>query len=265
MHQEKFAEAAVQLRRAVDGTAKAPWLVNLANCEMRLGRLEEAQTVLQRAYGISPSPKIEAMLADLGRRLSSTGEDSGEATAGFYDDVYQAPGGYREPWRGSVYANVWIEICDLLKSNGSKSILDLGCGPGQFAGCVAELLPEVRYHGVDFSAVAVARGKELYPALGFSELTLPVNDYRQFEPFDAVVCTEVLEHVALDIEVLQPIESGKFVVFSVPNFNSFGHLRIFATADEVKERYGSLFDRFKVRQKVHGAGNILWVASGVRI
>lgn len=253
-------EASEQLRHALSIARRAPWFQMLAMCELRLGNLPAAKSALVDARRIKPSPDLDAMIADLDAR-----GESGEATAGFYDAVYDHSDKYRVGWRDSPYVTVWEGIAALLKKHEPKSILDLGCGPGQFALCVAETLPATRYHGVDFSQVAIDRGRKQLPAYQFSQITLPVLSYDQFQPFDIVICTEVLEHIESDLPVLEPISAGTMTIFSVPNYDSFGHVRTFKTADEVNSRYGRLFNSLKIEAFPIGQGGTIWLAHGIRL
>lgn len=264
MHFREFDVAARLLRRAVElAPQKAAWHVNLGTCELKLGNLAAARRALAQAEALDPKRSQQRMIADIDRRLVS-GKVTTEATQGFYDDVYAGDSSYLEPWRKTPYAETWKAIAQLLEVHGTRSILDLGCGPGQFAECVAELLPDAAYQGVDFSEVAVNRGKVRIPAYQFSRLVLPAESYAQFAPFDTVICTEVLEHVDADIEVLKPIPAGTYVVFSVPNFDSFGHVRVFGSEHAVCARYGDLFRSLDVRPFKLSATSILWLGHGLK-
>jgi predicted TPR repeat methyltransferase len=264
MHFREFDVAVRLLRRAIElAPRKAPWHVYLGTCELKLGNLAAARRAFAQAEALDPKQAQRRMIADIDRRIAS-GKITTEATQGFYDDVYAGDGAYLEPWRKTPYAETWKGIAQLLETNGSRSILDLGCGPGQFAECVAELLPNATYHGVDFSSVAVERGKVRVPSYQFSRVVLPAESYVQFAPFDTVVCTEVLEHVDADIDVLKPIPSDTYVVFSVPNFDSFGHVRVFSSEEAVRSRYGDLFRNLDVRPFKLNAASILWLGHGIR-
>ena len=55
--------------------------------------------------------------------------------------------------------------------------------------------------------------------------------------YDVIVCTEVLEHVPEDLEVIGCWPHGKVVIATVPNFDSPYHVRFFQDAEAVRARY----------------------------
>lgn len=52
---------------------------------------------------------------------------------------------------------------------------------------------------------------------------------------------EVLEHLDKDIEIILKIKRNTKVYFSVPNFNSEGHVRVFKNENDIVERYKDCF------------------------
>ncbi len=134
-----------------------------------------------------------------------------------------------------------------------NSILDVGCGDGQFLGWLSETYLKI---GVDTSSGALRRAK------GFrvqgSAHTLPFGD----ASFDLVTCYEVLEHLPAPTftETLAELErvSRRYIAVSVPNrevlmeglvwcrrcgcaFHPSWHLRAF---DE--KSLHTLFTRFRI-------------------
>lgn len=57
------------------------------------------------------------------------------------------------------YPPHWVEFVNILKSLGSKNILDLGCGVGAMSELCKSNIPGIRYTGVDYSddAIRIAR------------------------------------------------------------------------------------------------------------
>lgn len=162
-----------------------------------------------------------------------------------YDDIYSA-GGYEGvydlPYWHSGYLPLFAEVHRLLVARGIGSVLEVGCGTGAFAHLLRDKSPSVRYRGFDFSRVAVERTAK---RLGTSE-SLFVGDARldtSYEgEWDAIVCTEVLEHIDADLEVVGRWRPGTYCVCSVPNFDADNHVRVFHHEREIIERYGGLID-----------------------
>lgn len=119
--------------------------------------------------------------------------------------------------------------------------LDLGCGPGQFAECLRARGYEAGYLGIDFSPVAIEHARAGAGRNQHFELA----DLRNWQPADSsrstiFVCTETLEHLDDDLELVAKIEPGRRLIFSVPNYRAAAHLRVFGTVGSVWERYGGL-------------------------
>ena len=75
----------------------------------------------------------------------------GVADAGWYDAAYQALPGYAEPFWHSHYYPIWTVIADRVRRDRLQRIVDIGCGPGQFANCLFTLGDIKAYDGLDFS------------------------------------------------------------------------------------------------------------------
>jgi SAM-dependent methyltransferase len=98
----------------------------------------------------------------------------------------------------------------------------------------------IRYRGFDFSPVAVERARARL--VGSQDFF--VSDARLLESYavaaEAIVCTEVLEHIQDDLDVIQHWPKGSYCICSVPNFDADNHVRFFRNAEQVRARYGSL-------------------------
>jgi 2-polyprenyl-3-methyl-5-hydroxy-6-metoxy-1,4-benzoquinol methylase len=118
---------------------------------------------------------------------------------------------------------------------GFQYILEVGCGTGQLAHMLKDLGVRA-YTGFDFSAEAIAI------ACGHLDADLRVADAMTtdlFEtiPYDAVVMTEVLEHLPDDLGLLARIRPGTHVFATVPGFDDPAHVRYFFDVSEVQRRY----------------------------
>ena len=169
----------------------------------------------------------------------------GVQPAEWYDDVYSRSEEYKKPYQDSVYYFLWTVIADRILRSQASSVLDVGCGPGQFAHMLSGL-GVTKYTGVDFSEVAVAHAQTIVPAFDFLVADALMSDCYTAREYDVLVCTEVLEHIEQDIELLERVPEGKRCICTVPNFPLVSHVRYFSSKEEVAERYAKLFADFSV-------------------
>jgi len=152
-----------------------------------------------------------------------------------YDRIYGQSKEYHGHYKSSVYFPIWLRAIKWVK----EPVLDIGCGPGQFAEMLFD--HDIRtYTGWDISQVAInmAQSKKL----GYAFRCTDVFD-EDIEPsYKTVVLLELLEHLEDDIELVRRIPPGMRVVFSVPNFDSETHVRIFLSENAIHKRYGTLLD-----------------------
>jgi SAM-dependent methyltransferase len=154
--------------------------------------------------------------------------------AKYYDDKYAASSSYAQSYRDSHYLPQWVQVEFWLRPFKDKTLLDLGCGPGQFA----EMLDDLEYPnytGLDFSPVAIKKAKtrSSYP---FHTADLYKEDLAS-KSADVAICLEVLEHLDRDQEVVEKLPEGTFCIFSVPDFDDPGHVRWFRSEYQVRKRY----------------------------
>ncbi len=166
-----------------------------------------------------------------------------------YDAVYATGGAelvYDLPYRRSGYYPLFKAVLQTLRSHGSRSILEVGCGTGGFAHLWFDTDAALKYRGFDFSPVAVERAmkRTRRPEVFFVGDARKPSSYSG--EFDTIVCTEVLEHIDADLEVIEQWTEGSFCVCSVPNFPAENHVRVFSSDDQIRERYGALIDISKI-------------------
>ncbi len=115
-------------------------------------------------------------------------------------------------------------ILQQLGSIGTGRILDLGCGRGFYAKAITTLYPSATVAGVDYNAdyLAVAKAQTHATTVQLARgdaRTLPFPS----ESFDAVVCSEVLEHIVEDgaalLEINRVLRDGGLLLISVPHQN----------------------------------------------
>ena len=113
---------------------------------------------------------------------------------GGYSGVYDLP--LNKSWYYPLYKKTFSEV---QKLNGNK-ILEVGCGTGAFAELV--LKKGYQYKGFDFSKVAIKKASERTgtPDLFYQGDALNLSSYPA--AYDILVCTEMLEHIEKDREVI---------------------------------------------------------------
>lgn len=162
-----------------------------------------------------------------------------EQPANYYNAIYKKSDSYKLHWSKSRYVKLWEAV--LAHLDLKKSILDIGCGPGQFANMCLEKGVK-HYDGIDFSQTAIDKAKETNKVFknatffcrDLFKTTLEVSDNCQI-----VIC-ETLEHIENDIQLLASIKElnpGTPFVFTVPTFNDPGHVRFYKTPEEWKKRF----------------------------
>lgn len=180
----------------------------------------------------------------------------------YYDFVYSRDKHYRGPPEKSPYYRLWSAFLKCLEP-GCK-ILDVGCGPGQFARlCVDAGHP---YVGLDYSPEAIKLGRACVPEVEFHKVDVEVDRFLIREGnYDVATFIEFFEHVEDDLGILAAVPPGKNVIFSVPNYGGYGHFRFFDSMESVQARYGSLVRFTKVGEFAWGTShNRVYVLVGVR-
>ncbi len=188
----------------------------------------------------------------------------GEQDALFYDNVYQESIEYRKHYTASPYYFLWCVIGDRLKRGGGRSVLDIGCGPGQFASMLRDAgVPN--YCGLDLSEQAIQMARAICPEYRFVAESVFDSVLLDRCDYDTVVSTEFLEHVHEDVAVLNRIRAGTRFYGTVPNFPFVSHVRHFRNCEEVGERYGSAFAHLTVdAMPADNTGKRFYLIEGVK-
>lgn len=180
-------------------------------------------------------------------------ESGRERGGGYYDKAFTDDKDFQVSFYKTPYYPTWVLVVERLRRHGATHIIDVGCGPGQFAAMLADSGFR-SYVGFDFSEVALQMASRQAP--GFDFRIADARDRASYEglPCDAVVCMEVLEHIEDDFGVIDCFPAGARCLMTVPNFPWRSHVRHFSCEDEVVARYGDRFDDFTVT-RIKGVRN----------
>ncbi len=184
----------------------------------------------------------------------------------YYDEAFRSDQHFQIPFYKSAYYPTWLVVVDRLRRYGCDGVLDVGCGPGQFAQLVDDC-GFARYTGLDFSPEAIRMARERVPRFSFR-----IGDVRQPESyegieFEGIVCMEVLEHLEEDLKVIGCFRPDVRCLMTVPNFPWRSHVRHFRSSDEVTARYAAFFKDFSVTRikGVRGDAIQFYLLDGIRI
>ena len=90
-------------------------------------------------------------------------------------------------------------IVELLKRHGAKRVVDVGAGNGALCALFKQAAPECHVAGVEYDAAGVAIARRNHPGITFHNQGVQDDPAKvlalEGEPFDAVVSTEVIEHL----------------------------------------------------------------------
>src|SRR5438876_3524475 len=116
------------------------------------------------------------------------------------------------------YDRLFRKVVDNLRARGSGSILEVGCGSGSLAKIIIDG-QHGTYRGFDFSSEAIrnAGARTGYPELFSVADALDARSYAR--EYDTIICTEVLEHLDRDLDVIRLWRHGAWCVCAVPNFD----------------------------------------------
>jgi len=123
--------------------------------------------------------------------MSETKKSSSESVPGNVYDKY----GTRNPISRALMRGFDRRMMELLKHVGQPdSILEVGCGEGELIKKLANIFPSARLLGLDVSRDVIDEAKRRHVGLDFKVMSI-YQLTEQFEKFDLVVASEVLEHL----------------------------------------------------------------------
>lgn len=172
-------------------------------------------------------------------------ENSEICSSEYFDKVYTEWKPYSEhyskqdPFILNVF-NKALESIKILKKD--SKIIEIGCGSGLFANMLFDN-GYTNYLGIDFSLQAINLAKKANAV--YEEHFICDNAFEFLNTYSEMdnsvfIIFEVLEHINNDIDLLELIPANSKIIFSVPNFKSFNHLRTFNDLDEIEKRYTML-------------------------
>jgi len=189
-------------------------------------------------------------------------EEAGEKDAQWYDKALQCREILRAHYTGSPFFFLFSIMADRIIRSGISSVLDIGCGSAQIAPLLHDRGLE-EYVGFDFSPKRIEHAKKSCPGFRFEVADAFNTDLYQSVTYSAVICSEFLEHVEKDTEILKKIPPGKLFFGAVPNYPLKNHVRYFNSSEEVYERYKPFFSKLTIDWLLRNpGGKVLYLLEG---
>lgn len=203
------------------------------------------------------------------KKLFSKSKAVRQRDASFYDALFRS-GGHRQQYRvhysDCVYFEVWRRGEEILSTLGRPPLVDIGCGPGQFAQFLFDS-GYSDYTGIDHSPVAIEMSRNRVPAWNDRFIVADAFTLDSLAgSYEAAVMFEVLEHIERDLDLLATLPSGVHTVFSVPSYGSASHVRSFSSSRQVRKRYETIIDIASL-EALDGCpedGKTIYLVHGVR-
>lgn len=123
-------------------------------------------------------------------------------------------------------------ITERLRAHGASEVLDLGCGNGSFSALLAAAGFKVT--GLDHSSSGIEIAQRKHPAVGFAQhdITQPLPA-DQHSKYDAVVSTEVIEHLLLPRRLMEnalnALRPGGLLILTTPYHGYWKNLTLALT------------------------------------
>jgi trans-aconitate 2-methyltransferase len=120
----------------------------------------------------------------------------------------------------------FVELVARVGASAPAEVVDLGCGPGNLTGLLAERWPEAHVVGLDSSPEMIAEARSLGQRVDYAVADL--REWRPTAPVDVLVSNATLQWVPGHLELLpslvEAVAPGGWLAFQVPgNFDEPSH------------------------------------------
>lgn len=123
-----------------------------------------------------------------------------------------------------------------IRADNPRTVVDLGCGPGELTASLRRLWPDAEILGVDSSAAMIAKAESIPGDDRLHFLLRDLGSWRPDAGTDVMISNAALqwlpEHRALLPDLVERLSSDGWLAFQVPgNFTAPSHLLLHELAD----------------------------------
>ncbi len=132
-----------------------------------------------------------------------------------------------------------IDLLSAVPLEAPKTILDLGCGPGNVTPFLKSRWPEARIIGLDNSSEMLEKARAAHPNIEWIKANL--EEWVPDEPFDLLYSNAVLQwvkgHDTVFPDLLKWVKPGGYIAIQMPrNFKARSHTTVYETIHDGKWR-----------------------------
>jgi SAM-dependent methyltransferase len=155
--------------------------------------------------------------------MSDGGADARALGADDYDEMWRHLEDFLRYNPGARHRRRLVLRALRRHAGDATEVLDVGCGLGEMVGFLAGALAQCRFTGIDFSAGAIESCRRRLPNHRWAVADVVNDDLPG--PYDAVICSELLEHLDEPAKALARIapslKPSAIIVVTVPNGKVF--------------------------------------------
>ncbi|MBM9466902.1 trans-aconitate 2-methyltransferase [Nakamurella sp. YIM 132084] len=115
-------------------------------------------------------------------------------------------------------ARPFVDLIGRIQAEDPRTVVDLGCGPGNMTALLAQRWPTARVSGLDSSPEMIEQARREVPGIDFTVADL--RDWTPPEPVDVLVSNAVLQwipdHLSLLPRLVGALAPGGWLAFQVP-------------------------------------------------
>ena len=181
----------------------------------------------------------------------------------FRDGLFANAAAAREHLRAHWVRPVWAVLAEHVRRSGAQSVIEVGCGKGEFACLLRDLgIPE--YLGLDTNAARLAKARVICPEYRFEVADVFLGNHLRSEHYDVAVMTSFLEFVRWDLVALELVRPHRRVLGTVTAGDEPGRVRQFTSASQVLDHYSPVLRELRVEPIHLPHGRTAFLFDGIK-